>query len=85
MYLIVHTLQIYQKLLDDVTPYVMGRWLFAALLTVAFLARVFLLQVYVLSSKPRCRYADVNAHILWNINRFMQSEGKKKVSVVSVV
>jgi hypothetical protein len=63
----------------------MARWLFAALLTVAFLARVFLLQVCVLSSEPRGRYADINAHILWNINGFFQSEGKKKLSVVSVV
>jgi len=44
-------LQIYQKLLDDVTPYTMARWLFAALLTLAFLGRVFLLQVCVIWTK----------------------------------
>ncbi|KAJ9575750.1 hypothetical protein L9F63_007396, partial [Diploptera punctata] len=36
--------QVYQKLLDDVTPYTLARWLFAAFLTLAFLGRVFLLQ-----------------------------------------
>ncbi|XP_039296823.1 protein RER1 isoform X4 [Nilaparvata lugens] len=34
----------YQKLLDDVTPYMIGRWISAGLLTLAFLARVFILQ-----------------------------------------
>jgi hypothetical protein len=38
-------LQIYQKMLDDVTPYALARWIFAAVLALAFLARVFLLQV----------------------------------------
>ncbi|XP_023722344.1 protein RER1 [Cryptotermes secundus] len=36
--------QIYQKFLDDITPYALTRWLFAAVLIIAFLARVFLLQ-----------------------------------------
>jgi hypothetical protein len=36
--------QIYQKLLDDVTPYTISRWLFVALLALTFLPRVFLLQ-----------------------------------------
>ncbi|XP_066998244.1 protein RER1 [Anabrus simplex] len=36
--------QIYQKALDDVTPYASSRWLFAALLALVFLGRVFLLQ-----------------------------------------
>ncbi|XP_063232686.1 protein RER1 isoform X1 [Bacillus rossius redtenbacheri] len=36
--------QIYQKKLDDVTPYAVARWVFAALLTVGFLARIFILQ-----------------------------------------
>lgn len=34
----------YQKLLDDVTPFTVGRWISAGLLTLAFLARVFILQ-----------------------------------------
>ncbi|CAG2054985.1 unnamed protein product [Timema podura] len=34
----------YQSLLDDVTPYHKSRWVFAALLVLGFLARVFLLQ-----------------------------------------
>lgn len=36
--------QRYQKLLDDVTPYLIGRWISAGVLTVVFLTRVFLLQ-----------------------------------------
>lgn len=36
--------QRYQKLLDDITPYLIGRWISAGVLTVAFLTRVFLLQ-----------------------------------------
>ncbi|XP_075237244.1 protein RER1 isoform X2 [Lycorma delicatula] len=34
----------YQKLLDDVTPYTIGRWISAGLLTVFFLARICILQ-----------------------------------------
>lgn len=36
--------QYYQKGLDDVTPYATSRWVFAVLLVLIFLARVFLLQ-----------------------------------------
>ncbi|XP_014275411.1 protein RER1 isoform X2 [Halyomorpha halys] len=36
--------QRYQKYLDDITPFTIGRWIGAGLLTLAFLARVFLLQ-----------------------------------------
>jgi hypothetical protein len=36
--------EIYKKMLDDITPYAMARWLFAAVLTMAFPARVVLLQ-----------------------------------------
>ncbi|KAJ8878258.1 hypothetical protein PR048_018835 [Dryococelus australis] len=36
--------QIYQKKLDDVTPYAVARWVFAVLLTIGFLARIFILQ-----------------------------------------
>uniref|UniRef100_A0A1B6E3A1 Protein RER1 n=1 Tax=Clastoptera arizonana TaxID=38151 RepID=A0A1B6E3A1_9HEMI len=39
-----HFQQRYQKLLDDVTPYLVGRWIAAGVLTVGFLARIFLLQ-----------------------------------------
>jgi hypothetical protein len=48
-------------MLDDVTPYALARWLFAAVLTIAFLARVFLLQVCSVWLKPRGRYIGVNA------------------------
>lgn len=37
--------QRYQKVLDDVTPFLIGRWIGAGLLTLAFLLRIFLLQV----------------------------------------
>ncbi|XP_072162160.1 protein RER1 isoform X1 [Bemisia tabaci] len=36
--------QRYQKCLDDVTPYTVGRWIGAGVLTLFFLARVFILQ-----------------------------------------
>jgi HAMP domain-containing protein len=62
-------LQIYQKMLDDVTPYAMARWLFAAVLTLAFLARVFLLQVCSLFAE-RSRYRNSSACNLLNVNSF---------------
>lgn len=36
--------QRYQRILDFVTPYAVGRWFFCVLLIVAFLLRIFLLQ-----------------------------------------
>jgi hypothetical protein len=64
-------LQIYQKMLDDVTPYAMARWLFAAVLTVAFLARVFLLQVCFLKFAERGRYRNASACNLLDDNSFV--------------
>lgn len=37
--------QQYQKILDDCTPHVAGRWIFAVLLVFIFLCRVFIAQV----------------------------------------
>uniref|UniRef100_A0A0K8S5C2 Protein RER1 n=2 Tax=Lygus hesperus TaxID=30085 RepID=A0A0K8S5C2_LYGHE len=39
-----HLSQRYQKCLDDLTPYAIGRWVAAGLLTIAFLARIFIMQ-----------------------------------------
>lgn len=39
-----HLHQRYQKCLDDITPFTIGRWVGAGLLTIAFLARIFIMQ-----------------------------------------
>jgi hypothetical protein len=56
--------QMYQKTLDDVTPYAVARWLFAALLTLAFLARVLLLQGwYIVYHLNICQTDTEKSHV----------------------
>ena len=54
--------QLYQKTLDDCTPHVAGRWIFAGLLVLSFLCRVFIAQVTSLTIL-KCLHAECVMYI----------------------